>query len=77
MGGLVPCLFYVNVGEAGVGRLGCASWKGGRGGVGGACFVFVFFLSACEYYNKRRGVLAVQSRPRGASYTITSAECWI
>ena len=36
MGGLVPCLFYVNVGVAGVGRLGCASWKGGRGGVGGS-----------------------------------------
>ena len=69
MGGLVPCLFYVNVGEAGVGRLGCASWKGGRGGMGGLASCVCFFLSVCEYYNKRRGVLAVQARPRGASCT--------
>ena len=73
MGGLVPCLLYVSKRGAGVGGLGCASWKGGRGGM---CFCFRF-VSACEYYNKRCEVLAVQSRPRGASYTITSAGCWI
>ena len=60
--------------------------RGGGSGQAGMCelegrsgrdVVFCCFVSACEYYNKRRGVLAVQSRPRGASYTITSAECWI
>ena len=34
--------------------------EGRSGRDGGACFVYLFFVSACEYYNKRRGVLAVR-----------------
>ena len=68
-GGTCSVSFLCECKGGGSGQAGMCELEGRSGRGGGTCFVFVFFLSACEYYNKRRGVLAVQSRPRGASCT--------